>query len=116
MRKSKWPPEKTDILLAMVKDGLCRREIAARMDLIINAVTTKLHLLGLSVPLNALGEGTDARTNRQSLRILAAFPRFEDITPEESRAVRRGAPRSAPYARAHGFSITGNAAELCTAF
>jgi hypothetical protein len=116
MRKSKWPPEKTDLLLAMAAEGLCRREIAARMDLNISAVTTKLHLLGVIVPLNAAPESKEQHTNRKCLRVLAAFPSFADITPAEACAVRQGAPRSAPYAREHDFSLTGNAARLCAAF
>ncbi len=114
MKKSKWTFERTDQLLALVADGLSRREISGRMGLVINAVTTKLHIMGVLVPLNPANYAPCAQNNAVQLAQLARFPRFEDITRTEARAVRRGAPRSAPYVRQPDYSLTGNAADMCT--
>jgi len=115
MKKSRWPAEKTAQLLALVDEGLCRREIAARMGLIINAVTTKLFTLGLEVSLNPAGyQPPAARASSGGLVHLTRFPRFEDVTRAEAAAISAGAPRSATYGHECDYSLIGNAAEMCT--
>lgn len=115
MRKSNWPPEKTEVLRTLVDEGLCRRAIAERMGLIVNAVTTKLYTMGLAVPLGP-AEPPEPREDT-ALPHLAGRPQYADITPEEAAAVRRGAVPSAPLPRLNTSSdrsLTGSTAALCT--
>jgi hypothetical protein len=114
MTKSKWPPARTAALLALVDEGCCRREIAERMGVIINAVTTKLYTLGLKLPLLPAGDMALARTPRLAR---VRFPRFEDVSKAEAAAIREGAPRSgkvpAPEGLTRHVSLMGNSSGLC---
>jgi len=113
MKKSKWPRDRESLLEALADGGYSRREIAQRLNANIYAVTVKLHHLGRLVPLEverAEGEVLPAPVVRAAP---PAFPRFEDITRSEARAIATDAPNSAPFARGPDFSVTGSAAWLC---
>lgn len=115
MSKSKWPPEKIAGLLALVEEGLSRREIAGRMGVAVHAVTTKLYTLGLAVPLNPAGYQPPQACidSAEDLLWLVRFPRFQDVTRAEAALISQGAPRSAPFTRTHNYSLTGNAGWMC---
>lgn len=116
MRRSRWTPEQTAALLKLVGEGLDRRVIAARMGLIINAVTTKLHTMGLVVPLGASPKAAPSAADRATA-FLRPHPPFEDITLAEASAVRAGAPPCARMPRpsrcSADVSLTGSTAALC---
>ncbi len=119
MKKSKWPPERTAVLLGLVAEGLCRRQIVERMGVGINSITIKLMLMGLDVPLEFERPKMPraSRQTRAHLEHLAQFPRYEDVTSAEAACIARGAPPSAPY-RITSYVFTrmspaGNSSEMC---
>ena len=119
MKKNKWPAAKTERLLELVAQGLCRREIAGHMGLIINAVTSKLIKLGVVVQLEpGCADTAEAGPRRRRGLQPVNFPRFEDITRAEAAAIRRGAPPSGRLSRTDSeilnrYSLTGSTAALC---
>jgi hypothetical protein len=114
MSRPKWPPAKTAELLQMAAQGLCRREIAQRMGLQMNAVITKLHLMGVAAP--AQSESQEASC--ESAPVPGVIPRYEDVTCAEAAAISKGAPRSARLSRSSDYALTryslfGNSGEMC---
>lgn len=109
MKSTKWPPEKAAALADLAAQGLSRREIAAHMSVGVKAVTTKLVAMRIYLPLNPEGYRGPAHQ-----RLMPAhFPRFENVTRCEARRITHDAPPSGKPSRAHDFSLTGNAADLC---
>jgi hypothetical protein len=109
MKNEKWPPEKISALMSLADKRLSRREIAKRMDVSVKSVTAKLLAARVYLPLNAENH---AAGNHTAL-LAARFPRFEDVTRGEAKEISRGAPRSGVPCADRGYSLIGNAADLC---
>jgi len=114
MRRPKWTTAKTAELLQMAAQGLCRREIAQRMGLQMNAVITKLYLMGVSAP----AHNESRETSREPAPVPGVIPRYEDVTGAEAAAISKGAPRSARLSRSSDYTLTryslfGNSGEMC---
>ncbi len=112
-KNNKWPPQKTAELAALAAAGHCRRDIAARMNAVIQSVTAKLMVLGLVVPLDPPEDSRSKGRSKKAPGRFAASLRFEDVTRAEAAAIAKGAPASAPCPRSHTYSLHGNAGRKC---
>jgi hypothetical protein len=75
----------------------------------VRAMAQPKSSVGVSAPLESVPNKPARRPRLKPVK----FPRFEDVTPAEARAISKGAPPSGRFQREHGYSLTGNAAALC---
>lgn len=113
MPSPKWPPHITERLIALVKAGHTKREIARMMVLGVGEIAAKISSLGMTAPLCRPQEKSAAAGRAFAER--HAHMWFEDV-PED--VVQKEWPVGKvfnwrPLVRAAQYSQIGNAGALC---
>lgn len=104
-----WTSERNDELERLVRNGYCDRDIGKIMGLSFNAVRCQRIIIGLS-------RSQTGETARAVSVVSGAWPkhlRFENVTKDEARRIRAGAPPSGRFTRHRIYSEIGCTAGMC---